>query len=78
MDGLVRNEFILPGQSVTGYFKIQVLQRLCDAVQRNGTAGGKDSGFCTLVMHRATHCLVCSNSLMSKTTSNHHIPGILL
>jgi hypothetical protein len=34
MDSLVYHEIIPPGQSVTGYFYVQVLQRLRDAVRR--------------------------------------------
>jgi hypothetical protein len=33
IDGLVHNEFIPPGQSVTGHFYMQVLQRLHNAIQ---------------------------------------------
>ncbi|PNF17245.1 hypothetical protein B7P43_G05234 [Cryptotermes secundus] len=45
IDGLVHHEFIPPGQTVTGHFYMQVLQRL-----RNAT-GGRDSGFCIMIMH---------------------------
>ncbi|XP_023723965.1 uncharacterized protein LOC111873458 [Cryptotermes secundus] len=34
IDGLVPHEFVPPGQTVTGHFYVQVLQRLCNAVQR--------------------------------------------
>jgi hypothetical protein len=34
IDGLVHHEFVPPGQSVTGHFYVQVLQRLCDALQK--------------------------------------------
>jgi hypothetical protein len=33
-ENLVHHEFVPPGQSVTGHFYVQVLQRLCDAVRR--------------------------------------------
>jgi hypothetical protein len=34
IDGLMHHEFVPPGQSVTGYFYVQVLLRLHDEVQR--------------------------------------------
>jgi hypothetical protein len=34
IDSLVHHEFVLPGQSVTGHFCVQVLQRLCSSFQR--------------------------------------------
>jgi hypothetical protein len=34
MDGFVRHQFAPPGQSETGHFYVQVLQRFRDAVRR--------------------------------------------
>jgi hypothetical protein len=34
INGLVHHEFVLPGQSVTGHFYVQVLQRLHNVFQR--------------------------------------------
>jgi hypothetical protein len=34
IDGLVHHKFVLPGQSVTGHFYVQVLQRLRNVVWR--------------------------------------------
>jgi hypothetical protein len=34
IEGLAHHKFILPGQSVTGHFHVQVLQRLCEDVRR--------------------------------------------
>jgi hypothetical protein len=63
VDGLVHHEFVLPGQSVTGHFYVQVLRGCAMPFGGSGTTSTKrDSGFCITVMHRATHCLLCSNS----------------
>jgi hypothetical protein len=35
INDLVHREFIQPGQSAAGWFYVQVLKRLCDAVQTN-------------------------------------------
>jgi len=34
IEGVVHHKFVPPGQTVNGHFSAQVLQRLCDAVQR--------------------------------------------
>jgi len=34
IDGVVHHEFVPPGHNVSGYFYVQVLQRLRDAVRR--------------------------------------------
>ena len=44
-----------------GHFHVQVLQRLHDAVLRKRRDKWQ-SGFCITITHRATHCLLCSNS----------------
>jgi hypothetical protein len=71
--------FILPGQSVTGNFYMQVLQSLHDAVQRKRCY--KCSDFCTMITLRATHCLLCSNSSLKGiflSSPNHHTLWISL
>jgi hypothetical protein len=34
INGLMHHKFVLPGQSVTGYFYVQILQRLHDAAEQ--------------------------------------------
>jgi hypothetical protein len=45
VNGLVRYEFVLPGQSVTGYFYVQVLQRLRVAVWKKQHNKGQGQWF---------------------------------
>jgi hypothetical protein len=41
IDGLVHHEFTPPGQSVTGHFSVQVLQRLSYAVRGSRATSGR-------------------------------------
>jgi hypothetical protein len=45
IDGLMHHEFVLSGQSVTGRFYMQVLQRLRDAVLRKRRYEGQGQRF---------------------------------
>jgi hypothetical protein len=67
INGLVHHEFMLLGKSVTGYFCMQVLQRLCCAVQRKQCDKGQDQWFLHHDNDWATHRLLCGNSLPRKT-----------
>jgi hypothetical protein len=66
IDGLMHHESVTPGESVTGHFFVEVMQRLCDSVRRKRSDKWQGSGLCVTITYRATYRLMRWNSAARK------------
>jgi len=81
IDGVVHHEFIPPGQNVYGISTCKFCRCCVMQFGGNGVTSGRESGFCITITHRATHRLLCSNSLPKKaflSSPNHRTLWISL